>query len=234
MIRDLAPVLNGGVFISGGLGGIGQMSCAWAAAAGAPPCVWLLGRSGRAPQSMSFLLGACGHSSINAISTDVAVHTDMAGVLHVLAGSSSPSLRTVLHAGAQLHDAVISKQTAGTMRAVLSPKACGARLLLGAAAGMPLQGMVHYSSLTAHLGNHGQSNYAAANGALETMSQQSMQCGLWSTCVLWGPWSIGMALDNPGVLARLLHAGIAAIDGEWLACGLEAAIVALRCMCLAF
>ena len=190
------------------------MSCAWAAASGTGTCIWLLGRSGRAPQSMSSLLAACGHGCINAAATDVAAHADAASMLQMLAGSSSPCLGSILHAGAMLHDAVISKQTAGTLRAVFAPKASGALRLLAAAAGMPLHGIVHYSSLTAHLGNHGQSNYAAANGALETISQQSMQCGLWSTELLWGPWSTGMALDSPRVLERLHHAGVGALSGE--------------------
>ena len=72
-----------------------------------------------------------------------------------------------MQTGGLTRDAALPQQTTARLRAVLAPKAAGARNLLAAVAAAPLGGVALFSSIAALLGNAGQSNYAAANALLD-------------------------------------------------------------------
>ena len=210
--KQAGLAMAGSVLVSGGLGEIGQLAGHWVAAAHASAHVWLLGRSGRSAQSMAAALEQ--HAgSVSMAAGDVTARADMAGLMQLLAASGAPAVSGVLHAGAVLADALLGRQTAATLRAVFAPKVPGALCLLGATSAMPLQGLLHFSSLTAQLGTPGQSNYAAANGALDGVAQDYLNRGLHSSSVMWGPWASGMALSDAGLLERFQQAGLGAISG---------------------
>lgn len=78
-----------------------------------------------------------------------------------------------MHAGGVLADSALRGQTAASLRAVLAPKACGVANLDTALSASPLQAAVAFSSIAALLGNPGQANYAAANGALDAWAHSS-------------------------------------------------------------
>jgi phthiocerol/phenolphthiocerol synthesis type-I polyketide synthase C len=61
---------------------------------------------------------------------------------------------------------------------------------------LALDFFVLYSSATTLFGNPGQSNYIAANCALEAVARMRRASGLVATCVRWG------AIDDVGFLAR--------------------------------
>ena len=67
-------------------------------------------------------------------------------------------------------DSLLANQTARGMRAVFAPKTIAARQVLSAAALLPLQSTVLFSSVAGQLGSAGQANYGAANAALDAMS----------------------------------------------------------------
>lgn len=211
--RDVRLSMHGSMLITGGLGDIGQLAGHWVAATAARSHVWLLGRSGRSARSMAAALS--GHRGcVSTAAADAASRADMAGLLGLVASSNAPAVTGILHAGAVLQDALLSRQTAASLRAVFAPKVPGALCLLGANSAMPLQGLVQFSSLTAQLGTPGQSNYAAANGALDGLAQDWLNRGLRSSSVLWGPWASGLALSDPRILARFQKAGLCIISGE--------------------
>lgn len=162
--------MAGSVLISGGLGDIGRLVGHWVASASPQSHVWLLGRSGRAAQSM---LSALVHSAaqVSMAAVDATMAADVAGLFGQAAACGAPAVSSVLHAGAVLRDALLSAQTVASLRAVFAPKVTGALRLGRAAAAMPLQAAVHFSSLSALLGTPGQSNYAAANAALDGLAQ---------------------------------------------------------------
>ncbi len=169
--HSLPSGMTGSVLVSGGLGDIGRLAGQWVAAAAPRSHVWLLGRSGRAAHSMSSALAhQLGHISMAAV--DVAVASDTNGLLGQLTAVGAPAVSGLLHAGAVLQDALLRGQTAASLRAVHAPKVTGALRLAGAAAAMPLQGAVQFSSLSALLGTPGQSNYAATNAALDGLAQE--------------------------------------------------------------
>ncbi len=121
--------------------------------------------------------------------------------------------------GGLLRDGPIGRQTAAGAREVLAPKLNGALALGAAAAALPLAGSCLFSSVAALLGNAGQANYAAANGALDTLAasqhaQVSNQDGkamqsLRSICMS------ALKLLHPNRhFSRMGISSIASIDGQ--------------------
>lgn len=83
----------------------------------------------------------------------------------------------ILHAGGVLKDASLAKQSLGSMREVWAPKMQAIQCLQQQAWGHPMQDTVLFSSTAALLGPPGQANYAAANAALNALSQQQQSSG---------------------------------------------------------
>ena len=69
-----------------------------------------------------------------------------------------------------LQDAPLAAQSAQSVRAVLAPKADGARNLLACSAASPLQIWNAFSSVASFLGSIGQGNYAATNAVLDALA----------------------------------------------------------------
>ena len=129
------------------------------------------------------------------------------------AASGAPAVSAVLHASAVLQDALLSRQTSGSLRAVYAPKVAGALCLLRAAVCQPLHSALLFSSLSVQLGTPGQSNYVAANGGLDGLASDLQDRGVRSSSVQWGPWAGGMALSDPGLVQRFENAGLGIITG---------------------
>jgi hypothetical protein len=83
----------------------------------------------------------------------------------------------VLHAGGVIRDAPLSKQTMSKLRETLAPKWDAARELSALNWARPIVAESSFSSLSALLGTAGQANYAAANMALNALSQQNQSRG---------------------------------------------------------
>jgi acyl carrier protein len=118
-----------------------------------------------------------------------------------------------------MQDARLRQQSVDSIRGVFAPKVDGALNLLASQHALPLKHNVLFSSLVAFLGNAGQSNYAAANSALNSISDSQRLKGLQSVCVLWGMWALGMAVQNSSVIARSEAGGLPILEPEK---GLEA------------
>jgi thioester reductase-like protein len=134
-------------------------------------------------------------------------------------------LRGLFHAAGVLDDGLISGQTAERLKAVLAPKLEGWLQLQRAVAQTqaPLDFAVAFSSMAALLGSPGQSNYGAANGALDGA------CEAWAgfggsdavtLAVQWGPWAgEGMAAGQ-GRRLQALGVGLLPPDAALEALGL--------------
>jgi acyl carrier protein len=96
----------------------------------------------------------------------------------------------VFHAAGVLDDGLLEWQTPERLQAVLAPKWGGWCVLEAALseAGCDPELVVQFSSMAALLGSPGQSNYAAANGALDGVAAAGRPG--WMS-LQWGPWAGG-------------------------------------------
>ncbi|MEU7784375.1 SDR family NAD(P)-dependent oxidoreductase [Amycolatopsis sp. NPDC049159] len=123
----------------------------------------------------------------------------------------------IVYAAGVIEDKLVADKTPESFTRVYSTKADGARTLLEATADLPDEPkfVVLFGSIAAALGNRGQTDYAAANDALEALGRR------WpagrAVTVHWGPWA--PAGEHDGMVTRELvrdyaRRGIALIDPE--------------------
>ncbi|MFH0725089.1 MAG: type I polyketide synthase, partial [Pseudomonadota bacterium] len=112
-----------------------------------------------------------------------------------------PELKGIIHAAGILDDGVIREQAWERFTRVMAPKIDGAWNLHRHSRDRSLDFFILFSSTASGLGSPGQSNYAAANAFLDTMSQEMRQRGCPATTINWGPW------DGEGMAASARDGG---------------------------
>ncbi len=130
------------------------------------------------------------------LSVDV---TDAAQVADLVqrAEAAPYRLRGVIHGAMVLDDAMMADVTTERFRKVFLPKVAGALNLAEAAKEADkLDFLVFYSSISAVIGNRGQTSYVAANRTLDGLAAVLRQRGIPAITVNWG------ALAEAGVVAR--------------------------------
>jgi acyl transferase domain-containing protein/NAD(P)-dependent dehydrogenase (short-subunit alcohol dehydrogenase family)/acyl carrier protein len=160
-------------------------------------------------------------------SVDVRDAAAVAGVLAEVRQNAGP-ITGVVHGAGVLADRKIDDQTDEQFDAVYATKVSGLKALLAATATDPLKLVAVFSSSTGRFGRSGQVAYAAANEAVNKLSQAEArrrpECRV--VAVNWGPWEGGMvtpalrgvfAAEGIGLIplaagARHLLAEIAAAD----------------------
>jgi NAD(P)-dependent dehydrogenase (short-subunit alcohol dehydrogenase family) len=132
----------------------------------------------------------------------------------------------VVYAAGVIEDKLVAEKEPASFERVFRTKVDGARSVLDAlgAAGAQPAFVVMFGSIAAPYGNRGQSDYAAANDALETMGARwSRESGRRVLTVHWGPWApteIHGGMVTPELIAEYARRGIALIDPEEGALGL--------------
>lgn len=165
--------------ISGGLGGLGLLTGEWLLEQGWQSLV-LLGRSGRANLGHSCIMAATAATTLT--------RCDIAIASEVLALSPAGRVSSVIHAGGILRDAMIDRQSAGTMREVFAPKINGCKTLCRKFLPSGAQ-FTAFSSIAGVLGSAGQANYAAANSYIDSwVDERSNEVSLFF-CIL--PQALG-------------------------------------------
>jgi NAD(P)-dependent dehydrogenase (short-subunit alcohol dehydrogenase family)/acyl carrier protein len=134
---------------------------------------------------------------MEAIRLDVTRRADVEHLVASLTHTDKP-LRGIVHAAVAYADALLPAMSADKVRNVLAPKIAGAINLTRAVeqASSRLDFFVTFSSLAQTIGWPGQSNYAAANGFLETLAHWHRGRGIKGQCISWG------ALGESGHVAR--------------------------------
>ncbi|AJT42062.1 type I polyketide synthase [Psychromicrobium lacuslunae] len=126
----------------------------------------------------------------------------------------------LVYAAGVIEDKLVAEKDAESFRRVYSTKVDGAATILEVVDSLPSgpEFVVFFGSIAAALGNRGQSDYAAANDALEAMgSAWSLRTGGRAITVHWGPWA--PSGTNPGMVSQELardyqRRGIKLIDPE--------------------
>jgi acyl transferase domain-containing protein/NAD(P)H-dependent flavin oxidoreductase YrpB (nitropropane dioxygenase family) len=119
----------------------------------------------------------------------------------------------VLHAAGLIEDKLIGDKTPESFDRVFSTKVSGA-LTLAARLAEDARFFVLFSSVSSAFGNRGQTDYAAANDALDKLAhhlQRTMRGRV--LCVNWGPWS-GAGMVGPELEREYERRGIGLIPLE--------------------
>ncbi|MEC3975504.1 SDR family NAD(P)-dependent oxidoreductase [Amycolatopsis sp. H20-H5] len=123
----------------------------------------------------------------------------------------------IVYAAGVIEDKLVAEKTPESFARVYGTKVDGARTLLEATADLPDEPkfVVLFGSIAAALGNRGQSDYAAANDALESLGRR------WpagrAVTVHWGPWAPTGTNDGmvtPELMRDYARRGIELIDPE--------------------
>ncbi len=81
----------------------------------------------------------------------------------------------LLFTGGVLHDQLLQRQSPSSLRTVAAPKVAGLLNLGKLASAQPVTAFVPFSSIAALLGNAGQTNYSAANAAMDAWAGQKQE-----------------------------------------------------------
>ncbi|MFJ1759395.1 SDR family NAD(P)-dependent oxidoreductase [Amycolatopsis sp. NPDC088138] len=123
----------------------------------------------------------------------------------------------IVYAAGVIEDKLVTEKTPESFTRVYGTKVDGAKTLLEATADLPDEPkfVVLFGSIAAALGNRGQSDYAAANDALESLGHR------WpagrAVTVHWGPWAPTGTNDGmvtPELMRDYARRGIGLIDPE--------------------
>jgi NAD(P)-dependent dehydrogenase (short-subunit alcohol dehydrogenase family) len=138
-------------------------------------------------------------------------------------------IRGVVHAAGVLADKRLGEKTPAQFQSVLRTKMDGAEALMAACSEDPLEVLCFFSSVAAHSGNPGQSDYAAANAMLDHWATTEAAVR-GATCrvvsVAWGPWDGGMV--NAALAKHFTARGVGLIP---LADGAQALVRELELGC---
>jgi NAD(P)-dependent dehydrogenase (short-subunit alcohol dehydrogenase family) len=126
----------------------------------------------------------------------------------------------LVYAAGIIEDKLVADKDPASFERVFRTKVDGARSVLDAldASGAEPRFVVMFGSIAAAYGNRGQSDYAAANDALDTMGTRwSQETGRRAVTVHWGPWAasgIHGGMVTPELTAEYARRGIGLIDPE--------------------
>eukprot|EP00889_Picochlorum_renovo_P005167 jgi/Picre1/32197/NNA_007543.t1 len=198
--------------VTGGMGAIGSLISLWIAVFNLSSGVFL-GRTGKFKPSEKFnFMHELFCSRIVLSMADSSKREDLAGVFY--AARDSP-VTGVMHAGGQLDSKLIPNITVQSIRNVFAGKVTGASIIYGLSTALPIDALQMFSSIAAFSGVHGQSVYAAANGALDEWGDYGSMIGIPSIAVQWGNWGgRGMAAEDKGFVQKMSQMGLALIQPD--------------------
>ncbi|MBV1920900.1 MAG: ketoreductase and phosphopantetheine attachment site domain-containing protein [Pseudomonadales bacterium] len=207
--RQPTVASNGTYILTGGLGGLGIEVSEWLIQRGANN-ILLLGR--RAPNThaqTSIDRWKASGVNVKAVSVDICDYHALRDVINPLAHEKA-DVKGIFHLAGILDDKLFNQLNAESVAAVMAPKFQGAWNLHCLTKVFELDYFVSFSSVASVLGSPGQSNYAAANSALDGLMAHRRQQGLVGLTINWGPWAeVGMAADKASVnLARYRAMGL--------------------------
>ncbi|WP_169819380.1 type I polyketide synthase [Pseudohongiella acticola] len=200
--------------ITGGLGGLGLLTAEWMFSRGARHFL-LAGRSLPSQEASARLaLLSTNGANIETDQCDVSEYSQVVALADKAARMGS--VETLIHAAGARRDGLIGSLQDADIIELAQAKAIAAENLHNAFAGLKPKQSVYYSSIAAWLGAAGQSNYCAANAALDSLASHYTAAGALTLSVAWGAWEkVGMTASlNDSHLARLSNAGYGFINTD--------------------
>lgn len=201
--------------ITGGLGGLGLLTAQWMFRRGARHFL-LAARSAPSKQAETVMAELRSQGAqVESYRCDVSQY-DQVTSLAAKAEQMAP-VETVIHAAGARRDGLIGSLQDEDFATLAQAKAVAADNLHRAFAALRPRHTIYYSSTAAWLGGAGQSNYCAANAALDRLaSHYSSATGDQTISVAWGPWNqTGMtATLNESHLARINSTGYGFLEAD--------------------
>ncbi|ATQ76795.1 hypothetical protein CR152_21450 [Massilia violaceinigra] len=155
---------DGGVYlITGGLGGLGMLFAREILEHAPTARIVLTGRSAPGDEQRGVLEGT---PQLAYRQLDLDRQDEVTALIAEVVATYG-ALNGVIHSAGATRDSLIVNKTAAQFAQVLAPKVGGTVHLDQASAGIELDFMVLFSSVTAVMGNVGQADYAAANGFMD-------------------------------------------------------------------
>ncbi|KAI1118581.1 hypothetical protein F5Y14DRAFT_462535 [Nemania sp. NC0429] len=134
-------------------------------------------------------------------------------------------VRGVVHAAMVLKDGMFEQMDYAAYMTAVTPKVRGAMSLHKALGNAQLDFFVMTSSVSAVLGNMGQSNYSAANSFLDALARQRQAAGLAATSLaLPMVLDVGVVAEDDNIEASLMRKGLYGISEEEMLRGIETAM----------
>lgn len=139
-------------------------------------------------------------------------------------------IRGVIHAAMVLKDGIFEHMTHESFKSCVVPKAIGALSLNNAVQDLDLDFFIMTSSISAVVGNTGQSNYSAANSVLDNLAVSRRTAGRAATSLaLPMVLGVGVVAENEDLAISLGRKGLYGIDEQEMLQSFEAAMKGSAC-----
>lgn len=182
--------------ITGGTGGFGLEIAKHFSKNGAGALV-LVSRSGAKTnicKEAIQVMEAAG-TTVSVFAIDVSDETAVESMI-IEINEKMPPLAGIVHGAMVLDDGFLVDMDKNRFEHVLNPKVAGAINLHRLTKDLPIEFFISFSSISAMIGNAGQSNYVTANAFLDAFAHYRTQMGLPATTINLG------VLKNVGVVSR--------------------------------
>ncbi|KAI8625677.1 ketoacyl-synt-domain-containing protein [Xylariaceae sp. FL1651] len=217
---------EGTYLLVGCLGGIGRSLTKWMMEHGARHFAFV-SRSGASKPETARVIADIEKrrgTSTRVYRADASDEVAMRCIIYSL--QAERSIRGVVHAAMVLKDGMFEQMSYDSYMAAITPKVRGAMSLHKALGSAKLDFFVMTSSVSAVLGNMGQSNYSAANSYLDALAQQRTTAGLAATSLaLPMVLDVGVVAEDDAIEASLMRKGLYGISEEEMLRGFEAAMM---------
>ncbi|KAL6720901.1 hypothetical protein ACLMJK_002826 [Lecanora helva] len=212
----------------GCLGGLGRSLTRWMSEQGAKNFAFI-SRSGADKPEAARLIAALEGAGVKTqvFRTDASDERALRNITHTL--NSGGRIGGVVHAASVFKDGMFEHMSHSSFQESINAKALSALSLHRATSQLDLDFFVMTSSISALLGNPGQSNYCAANSVLDALALERSANNLAATSlVLPMVFDVGVVAENDAIEISLARKGLYGIDEVEMLRGFEVAMSRTR------
>ncbi|EFQ99795.1 lovastatin nonaketide synthase [Nannizzia gypsea CBS 118893] len=209
----------------GCLGGLGRSLTSWMISRGAKHFAFISRSADDKPEAAQLIKSIKEAGAIPQVFRgDASKPSDVSRVISAV--TSERRIKGVVHAAMVLQDAILGpNMTTEKFKTALAPKVDGAQTLHHALKGHDLDFFVMTSSISATVGQPGQSNYAAANSFLDNLAWQRNLNGLPATSlILPMVLGVGVVAESDTLEDKIARTGMYGINEREMLRGFEAAM----------